>query len=105
MSVVTNLEFETSYIIVHRDSGPPTRYSIADVLAAADIPTGLTYSQVSAVTALANLVAVLLRTLIDNGTLGDTFLEDGDYNLEDLVEAIENMGGDYGEPDLTGSED
>jgi len=104
MSVVTNLTFEAGFIVVHRDSGAPKKYSIADVLRAADIPAGLTYTQVTAVTALANLVVILIRTLVDRQVLGESFLEDGDYNLDDLVEAIENMGGDYGDPDLTGSE-
>ena len=97
---VANLEFEAGYIVVTDDNGHKTRYPIADVLRAADIPA-LTYSQVAQISTLANLVAVLVRTLIDNGTLGETFLEDGDYNLDDIVETIGNMGGDYGEPDLS----
>ena len=31
----------------------------------------------------------------------EDFLEDGDYNLDDMIEAIGNLGGDYDEPDLT----
>ena len=104
MPVVTNIEFEAGAIILHRDAGPPTRYPIADVLRVLDIPTGLTYTQVSAVTALANLLVILIRTLIDKGVLNDVFLEEGDIDLETIVYAIEQMGGDYGDPDLDGSE-
>lgn len=98
--VVTNLVFEAGFIVVHRDSGAPKRYAIADVLRALDIPA-LTYSQVATISTLANLVAVLIRTLIDRQVLDESFLEDGGYNLDDIVETIAGMGGDYGEPDLT----
>jgi hypothetical protein len=100
---VTDVRLEAGYIVVSKESGIPYRIAIADALRAADIPA-LTYGQVSSIKALANLNVILIRTLIDQGILGERFLEDGDYNLDDLVEAIENMGGDYGEPDLTGSE-
>jgi len=95
------LTFEAGYITVTEPNGSRTRYPIADMLRAADIPTGLTYSQVQAVTALANLVAVLIRTLISRNVLDESFLEDGDYTLESLTEAIEQMGGDYGDPDIS----
>jgi len=98
---VKSLAFSAGYITVTNDDGPPVRYPIADVLRALDIPTGLTYAQVGAIKTLANLVAVLVRTLIDRQVLDESFLEDGDYNLDDVIESIENMGGDYGAPDLT----
>ena len=101
--MVKSVTFQSGFIVVQEDSGPPRQWAIKDVLRAADIPA-LTYSQVSSIKALSNLIVILVRTLIDNGTLGETFLEDGDYNLDDITEAIANMGGDYGEPDLTGSE-
>lgn len=97
---VTNITFESGYIVVTKDSGSPKRYNIADMLRAADIPA-LTYSQVDQITTLANLVVVLVRTLIDRQILDESFLEDGGYNLDDIVETIEGMGGDYGDPDLT----
>lgn len=100
MSVVQSIKFESGFIVVTTDSGPPTRYPIADMLRAADIPA-LTYSQVATISTLANLVAVLVRTLIDRQVLDESFLEDGGYNLDDIVETIAGMGGDYGEPDLT----
>jgi len=73
------------------------------MLRAADIPTGLTYTQVEAITTLANLLVVLIRTLIDRQVLNESFLEDGDYELDDIVASIENMGGDYVEPDILGT--
>ncbi|KKL94579.1 hypothetical protein LCGC14_1863280 [marine sediment metagenome] len=97
---IDNIAFSSGYITVTREGGNQTRYAIADVLRALDIPTGLTYSQVGAITTLANLVVVLIRTLIERDVLDDAFLE-GDYNLESIVESIEEMGGDYGEPDIS----
>lgn len=87
------------YIVVDID-GKKTQYAIADILRAADIPS-LTYAQVGAIKTLANLTAVLIRTLIDRDVLNESFLEDGEYDLAAIVQTIEDMGGDYIEPDLT----
>ncbi len=96
----TQVSTEPGYLIIEID-GKKTQYPISAVLRAADIPTGLTYSQVGAITTLANLVAILIRTLIDRDILNESFLEDGDIDLEGIVESIEDMGGDYGEPDIS----
>lgn len=98
---IEDIAFESGYIVVTRQADVRTRYPIADVLRALDIPTGLTYSQVGAITTLANLVVVLIRTLINRDVLDDSFLEKGEYSLEGIIEAIEEMGGDYGEPDIS----
>lgn len=98
---IEDMAFSSGYITLTRTGDNRTRYAIADVLRALDIPTGLTYSQVQAVTALANLVAILIRTLISRDVLDESFLEGGEYTLESITEAIEQMGGDYGEPDLS----
>jgi len=100
------LDFSTEpgYIFVTDDAGNRSKFSLAGMLRAADIPTGLTYSQITGITALANLIVILIRTLIDRNVLDEDFLEESDIDLNTIVEAIENMGGDYGNPDLTGSE-
>ncbi len=98
---VANIAFEAGFLTLTDDSGRSTKYPIADMLRAADIPVGLTHEQVGAITTLANLVAVLIRTLIDRQVLDESFMEEGEYDLNAIVETIENMGGDYGEPDLT----
>jgi len=97
----TSVELSAGFITLTDAHGRKTQHPIAAVLRAADIPTGLTYSQVQAVSALANLVAVLVRTLISREVLDDDFLEYGEYTLESLTEAIEQMGGDYGDPDIS----
>jgi len=97
----STLEFDSGYVYVTEEGGQRTRVALASLLRAADIPTGLTYSQVQGLTGLTNMVVVLIRTLIHRGVLDESFLEDNDYSLDDLIESIENLGGDYGEPDIT----
>ncbi len=99
MEAVGGVTFTPGYMVVNI-GGKLTQYPISSVLRAADIPTGLTHTQVSAITTLANLVAVLIRTLIINNVLDESFLEEGEYDLGDIVQAVADMGGDYGEPDI-----
>ena len=97
---IENVTFEPGYITLTRTGNRSTRITIANVLRALDIPTGLTYSQVGAISTLANLVVVLVRTLIAKDVLDEQFLEDGEYDLNIIIQAIEDMGGDYTVPDL-----
>ncbi len=92
---------EAGYVTFVYDDGTRTRHSIATWLRSADIPIGLTHTQVEEISKLANLVAIIIRTLIDRQVLDDSFLEDNDFDLQALTEAIENMGGDYYEPDIS----
>ncbi len=98
---IENIIFESGFIVLVRENNRRTRYAVADVLRALDIPTGLTFSQVGAITTLANMIVVLLRTLIDRKVLDEDFMEDGGYHLTLLQQSIEDMGGDYTEPNLT----
>ena len=97
---VQDITLEAGFLVVTRDAGGPRRYAVADLLRAADIPTGLTYSQVSAITSLANLIAVLIRTLIERQVLDESFLENDDLDLDHIIYAIEQMGGAYHDPDI-----
>ncbi len=96
-----NVEFEPGTITLTDSHGRKRAFPIVDMLRAADIPVGLTYSQVGAISTLASLVAVLIRTLIARGILDESFMEEGEYDLATIVEVLENMGADYGEPDIT----
>ena len=91
---------EPGFITYVETNGRSTRYAVADALRAEDIPVGLTFAQVGAITTLANLIVVLIRTLIDRDVLDEQFLEDGEYDLVAIVQTIEDMGGDYINPDL-----
>ena len=77
---VRNILFEPGFMTLVRDDGPPTKYAVADMLRALDIPVGLTHEQVGAITTLANLVVVLVRTLIAKDVLDEQFLENGEYD-------------------------
>ena len=99
--MIQNITFESGSIVVTDDRGNSHRHDIANVLRAADVPTGITYSQVTSITALANLIAVLIRTLIDREVLDESFLEDDDLDLDHIVYSIEQMGGAYHEPDIS----
>jgi len=101
MSKVQSITFEAGALVVQTDSGPPTRWPIADVLRAADIPA-LTQTQVVAIKALANLVVILIRSLIARDLLDEDFVDDGgmDWDLDHIIYAIEQMGGSYHEPSL-----
>lgn len=96
---------EPGFIILRRQSGPPVKYPLADILRAVDIPTGLTYSQVTAITSLANFIAILIRVLIDKGVITDEEFTDKlgmDWDLDHMIEAIRLMGGNYHDPDFDG---
>lgn len=100
---VENIVFESGSFVIHRSQGAPSRYPIADMLRAADIPAGLTYTQVAALTALANLIAILVRTLIERKVLDESFVDgngDMDWDLDHIIYAIEQMGGKYHDPDF-----
>ena len=95
----TRLSTSPGYLILEED-GRRSQLAISEILRAADIPA-LTYEQVGAIKTLANLIVVLIRTLIARDVLDEQFLEEGDYDLAAIVQTIEDMGGDFGEPDLT----
>lgn len=105
MTDIKAVTLEPGYIIIQGDSGPATRFPIAEVLRAADIPTGLTYTQVAAISALANLVVILIRTLIERQVLDESFADNLglDWDLDHIIYAVEQMGGAYHEPSLDGA--
>lgn len=92
---------EGGFITVPQTAGPPIRYPIADVIRTADVPTGLTYTQVASVKTLANLITILIRTLIDREILDESFLENNDFDLDHLIYSIEQIGGSYHDPDIS----
>ena len=99
--MIRDVRFVAGKLLVTQDTGESREYDIVNYLRAADIPAGLTYTQVAAVTSLANLVAVLIRTLIDRQVLDESFLENDDLDLDHIIYSIEQMGGAYHEPDIS----
>ena len=107
MSIEEMIATEPGFLTIRESSGPPTKYPIADILRAADIPVGLTHAQVAGVTYLANLVVVLIRTLIARDLLDEDFADElgMDWDLEHIIYALESLGGTYHEPDFDAVED
>lgn len=88
---VKNITFSEGYITVTYNSGQPIRYSIADVLRAADIPEDLLIASLPLLTKLAQVVMVIVQTLVDNGTLDENLIAGFDlqYIRETLVTDLE----------------
>ena len=101
MSLVAKVELIPGFLRITNDSGLKHQIAVADVLRAADIPA-LTYTQVAAITNLADLVAILVRTLIERGILDESFSDSLglDMDLEHIIKALEDMGGSYHEPSV-----
>lgn len=99
--LVTNVTTEAGFIVITFDGGIPQRFAIADVLRAADIPA-LTPDQVATIKTVTNLIVILIRTLIKRGILDEEFVDDMgmEWDLDHLIYAIEQMGGNYHEPQL-----
>ena len=76
MASVKNIEFSAGFITVTFDSGPPVVHNIADVLRAADIPV-LTISSLELLTTLANVMVTVLKTLVENGVVGEEDFPEG----------------------------
>ena len=83
---VKDVTFEAGFITITRDSGPPTKYAIADVLRAADIPV-LNIASLTLLTTLAEIVAVVVKTLIERQILDESFYDD--YDLQYIVDTLE----------------
>ncbi len=99
---IRGVTLEPGFIVIDSGSGPPTRFPIADVLRQPDIPTGLTHAQVAGIGLLANLMSILLRTLMDKDILDETFADQFgmDWSLNSIIYAIEQLGGTYHDPDF-----
>ena len=107
MTETRSVTVEPGFIVIDSGSGPPIKYPVKDILRQPDIPVGLTHDQVAGVSLLANLVVILIRTLIDKGILGQTFTDgnDMDWDLNHLIYAIEQLGGTFHEPHFDSVED
>lgn len=97
---IRTITFEPGFLVLTHEGGQRTRQPVADILRALDIPAGLTHTQIASIHALANMFAILIRTLIDRQVLDESFLENDDFSLKALTEAIAAMGGDYMEPSI-----
>ena len=87
MLAVTNVQLVPGFIQLTFENGAKYQIKITDVLRAADIPD-LNIDSLTLLTNLAQVVAVIVKTLVDNATLDET-LVDG-YDLGYVVETLED---------------
>ena len=96
-----DVELEPGFMILTDSYGRKRSQAIYPNVRAQDIPI-LTYEQLGqAFQAIVGLYTVLVRTLIAREVLDEAFLEEGEFTLEAITEAIAEMGGDYSDPDIS----
>lgn len=98
---------EPGYIVKVDNYNRRVKQNIADMLRVADIPIGLTHTQVDGLRLQSNLLAIIIRTLVAREVLDEQFTDElgMDWDLEHIIYALEQMGGSYEEPDLDNVED
>ena len=90
-STVVKTEFEPGYIITTDDGGRRSRHAISAVLRPADIPDDLLISSLSLLTTLAQVVMVLVKTLIEKDILDEELVSgfDMQYVLDTLIDDLQ----------------
>ena len=93
---------EPGFLVIDHGSGPPVAHPISEVLRAADIPVGLTHTQVDGIRLLANMVAIIIRVMQREKILNEDFTDDAGmtWDLDHIIYALEQLGGSFAEPDL-----
>ena len=97
---IVRTDFEAGFLITTDESGNKRQLPLKEMLRSADIPKGVDHTQIQQLTSLANMFIVLIRTLIDRQVLGESFLEKGELDLDDVVQAMVDIGGDFYAPDI-----
>jgi hypothetical protein len=106
MSKIKDISFDSGGMVIQYNGGPPKKIDWTTILAAADIPTGLTHTQVDGIRLLANVQVIILRTLLNAELIGDQLGSEGsEWDLEAVIYALEQMGGSFEEPDIDNVED
>lgn len=101
MSDVKELDVtEPGYITIRRASGPPVRYPIADLLRGVDMPGDMTPDEstdmMPVLTSLANLLLIIVRTLMDRDILDEDYV-DG-WDIQYLIQVlVTELGAEWGE--------
>lgn len=100
MALLADILYEPGYFVHVYDDGTRKSIPVSSILRALDIPIGLNHVWMKEITTLANLVADLTKKLIAAGVLDAEFTGEDGYDLEAIIQTIEDMGGNYAEPDL-----
>lgn len=89
---IVKTEFEPGFITVTDDGARKTRHEIAPVIRPVDVPD-LTISSLSLLTELANILIVIVKTLIDKDILDESY--EDDWDLAALVERLESLKAEF----------
>ena len=90
---VEQITLEPGFIVVTNDRGRRHQIAIADVLRAGDIPV-LTIGKLTLLTDLAQVVTVIVKTLIEQEILDEKLVEG--YDLQYVAEQlVDTLGADW----------
>ncbi|KKN76526.1 hypothetical protein LCGC14_0370350 [marine sediment metagenome] len=84
---ITGIAFSSGYMTLTYQNGTQTRQPVSDILRALDIPD-LNIDSLTLLTNLAQVVMVLLQTLMEQGIVTDEFA--GKFSLEYLWDRLIN---------------
>ncbi len=92
---IVNIVFEPGFMTIHSDTGgPPVRRAVKTLFRAEDIPD-LTLTSMTLLTTLANLVEIIVRTLIRDNVLNEELVIG--YNIDHILESLTtDLGTDIG---------
>ncbi len=84
------------FVIIQGESGPPQAFPVADLIRPEDIPemsSSEAIEKIPALTSISNLIAILIKTLIEFQVIQDQFAgQHEDYDLEYIVDELEDLG-------------
>lgn len=88
-TTIVKTEFEAGYIVTTDESGNRRRYPISAVLRSADIPD-LGIASLTLLTTLAQVVMVLVKTMVEQGQIGEELVSGFDlqYLLDTLIDDL-----------------
>jgi len=94
MAKVQNVTVEPGYLVITHDSGPPKQIALTSLLRAVDVPD-LNIDSLTLLTNLAQVVSILLETLIEYGLVEEDFASG--YDLGYMVETLEDLNAEFAE--------
>lgn len=95
---IKTIAFEPGFIVITEEGGCRTRHPVTTILRALDIPA-LVISRLPPVTALANILIIVLRALLETDVISQGLSDE--YDLDFLIAALSTLEAEW---DLSGME-
>ena len=89
---IKSISFEPGFMVLTDEVGERARQPIADILRALDIPA-LVISRVPPVTALANILIIVVKALLEANVIGEELSDE--YDLEFLLAALKTLNAEW----------